>query len=68
MGKTYRQEKGDGFEYWSRRPSKQKFPIPGKASKKETLRIERRISRDEIFKEVNRDEHSGRGSSNTNEI
>lgn len=43
MGKTYRGEKGSGFEYWSKRPgTKAGLQQPGRYCKKQNNRIERR--------------------------
>ncbi len=41
MGRTKKGSKGPGYEYWSRRPSKAKFPSPGKTTKTITHRMER---------------------------
>jgi hypothetical protein len=41
VSRTKKGGKGPGFEYWSRRPSKDNMPKPGKKSKAITHRIER---------------------------
>jgi hypothetical protein len=41
MSRTAKGKKGPGYEYWSRRPSKMKFPPPGRATKTITHRLER---------------------------
>ena len=46
MGKTYRSEKGAGYEYWSRRNYKD-MTRPGKISKEITKRAERRKAKQE---------------------
>lgn len=47
MGKTIRNEKGCGFEYWSRRNYKD-MTKPGRISKKITSRAARRITKNKL--------------------
>ena len=42
MSRTRHGSKGPGYEYWSRRPCKLRFPDPGPYSKMLTHRAERR--------------------------
>lgn len=51
MARTKRGQKGPGWELWSRRPGI-KYGPPGRYAKKVTLRAERRISKNEIHKEL----------------
>lgn len=45
MSRTIKGSKGSGYEYWSRRPCKSKFPEPGPFNKKLTHKAERRNAR-----------------------
>jgi len=45
MSRTIKGTKGAGYEYWSRRPCKQRFPSPGPVAKRLTHRAERRQGR-----------------------
>lgn len=45
MSHTVKGKKGPGYEYWSRRPSKMKYPDPGRVTKTITHRQERRIAK-----------------------
>lgn len=47
MSRTKKGSKGPGYEFWSRRPSKFKFPSPGKDTKKNTHRMERKAGKQE---------------------
>jgi len=48
MSRTVKGKKGPEYEYWSRRPSKMKFPPPGKETKTITHRQERRIAKRDL--------------------
>jgi hypothetical protein len=42
VSRTKKGNKGAGFEYWGRRPTKYPFADPGKAVKKNTHKLERK--------------------------
>jgi len=48
MSRTRKGSKGPGYEYWSRRPVKVKFPTPGKKTKTITHRCERIAAKREL--------------------
>ena len=52
MSRTIRGNKGAGFEYWGKRPTKGHYP-PGKAAKKLTHKIERRHVKDDAEAQLN---------------
>lgn len=41
MSRTFKNSKGPGYEYWSKRPGTKKAQEPGKFSKKLNARLER---------------------------
>jgi hypothetical protein len=51
MSRTKKGSKGSGFEFWSRRPSKIKFPPPGRETKTITHRLERAAVKRDLHKE-----------------
>lgn len=51
MSRTYRAEKGCGYEYWGRRPCKGMWSFPGKFTKRWTHRKERRLGKELIYEE-----------------
>jgi hypothetical protein len=49
MSRTKKGAKGPGYEYWSHRPVKVKFPSPGRETKAVTHRQERAAARNEVI-------------------
>lgn len=52
MSKTTKGGKGPGFEYWSARPGNRAGGIPGRITKTNTHRTERRQGKDEARKSL----------------
>lgn len=51
MSRTKKGSKGPGYEYWSRRPAKMKYPDPGRETKRITHRQERAVCKRDLQKE-----------------
>jgi hypothetical protein len=54
MSRTRRNDKGDGYEYWGRRPTKFRFADPGKDTKRNTHRMERTEGKKEVENGIDR--------------
>lgn len=52
MSRTYHAEKGAGYEYWSRRPTRNMRLRPGRFHKRWTHRAERRAARALVHEQV----------------
>jgi len=50
MSRTKKGAKGPGYEYWSRRPAKMKYPSPGRETKAITHRQERAATKRDLGK------------------
>lgn len=48
MSRTFKNEKGAGKEYWSRRAGNKGGACPGRLTKKHTARVERRTAHQEL--------------------
>lgn len=56
MSRTIRGEKGPGYDYWNRRPTKGMWTFPGKFTKRWTHRKERRLGKEFCYDKVRSDD------------